>query len=263
MRKAVFLSAFLAGAALLGAATARAADPPVTEAQAIALFQSGQHQQALRAFDQILAAHPADPAEPLFYASTIRLENADWQTAKPMIERLMKLRPSLFAGWELMVQVDQAAGDKDGRDDAIDQLYAIWRTTTNPAIRARTSFLRDRIFTAKHTLLAYQMLDSSGDDATRFVFLPAGRETGPRHMILVHADRQTNEQWWDSGQVPQGTVVWHLDSVEQLPEGQQAVRAYRFYVKAPKYDDVRAKITGILNGSARPMTGEPDPFWTR
>ncbi len=263
MRGTVLLCACLASAALLHADPARAGDPPVAESQAVALFNSGHHQQALRAFDQILAGKPADPAEALFYASTIRLENADWQTARPMVERLMTLRPALFAGWELMVQIDQAAGDKAGRDDAITQIYSIWQTTTNPEVRARTAFLRDRIVGAKHALLAYQRLDSDGDDIIRFVFQPVPPPDGPRHLIVVRADRSTNEQWWQSNQVPEGTVVYHLDTLEQLPEGKEAVRTYQFYVEPPHYDDVRAKVAGILDGSVRPLSGEPDPFWTK
>jgi hypothetical protein len=61
--------------------------------------------------------------------------------------------------------------------------------------------------------------------------------------------------------VSYGTVVYHLDTIEQLPNGQRAVRPYEFYVEAPDYDRVRPKVVAILAGSIQPLSGQADPFW--
>ncbi len=58
-----------------------------------------------------------------------------------------------------------------------------------------------------------------------------------------------------------GTVVYHLDTLEQLPDGRSLARPYEFYLELPDYDKVRAKVAAILDGSAQPLSGSADPFW--
>jgi tetratricopeptide (TPR) repeat protein len=251
----------IAALLLLPAGIARAADPPVDQNQAMALMRDGKRNEALHAFDAIIAARPADPSRALYAASLIDLEDGDWQAAKPYVEQLVKLHPSSFPAWELMIQVDQAAGDLDDRDAAIQSLHSARDGARDPAVQSRVSFVRDRIAGAKHTLIAQETLDPGGGDILRFLFQPQEEEGKARHLIVVRADDETNERWRENGTVPDGTVVYHLDTIEQLADGQSAVRPYKYYLEAPDYDQVRAKVVEILAGTAQPSTGQADPFW--
>jgi tetratricopeptide (TPR) repeat protein len=251
----------LIAALLLPAGMARAADPPVDQKQAMALLRDGKRQEALHAFDAIIAARPPDPSQALYAASVIDLEDGDWQAAKPYVERLVKLRPSSFPAWELMIQVDQAAGDLDDRDASIQSLHTAWDEARDPAIRSRVSFIRDRIAGAKHTLIAQETLDPGGGDILRFLFQPRDEEGQARHVIVVRSDDATNERWRENGTVPDGTAVYHLDTVDQLADGQSVVRPYKYYLQSPDYDQVRAEVVEILAGTAQPLTGQADPFW--
>jgi hypothetical protein len=177
------------------------------------------------------------------------------------VQQLVKLRPSSFQAWEMMIQVQQAAGNRRERNDAIDQLFDCWHTALDPKTRARVSFVRDRIFGAKHTLVAQQALETFGEDTVRFVFQPVDETPPAHHLLAVRSDNQTNERWREDGTVPYGTIVYHLDSVEQLSNGQTAGRSYEFYLEPPDYDRVRAKVVEILAGTAQPMNGPADPFW--
>lgn len=107
-------------------ACAAAAAPPGD--RAMALLNAGKRQEALQAFEAIIAAKPADPAKALFFASMIDVEDGNWQAAKPMLERLVKLRPGMFPAWELMIQTYQAAGDTENRDMAIELLFDAWHS---------------------------------------------------------------------------------------------------------------------------------------
>ena len=160
-----------------------------------------------------------------------------------------------------MIQVDQAAGDLLDRDAAIETLQTAWRDALDPQIQSRVSFVRDRIVGAKHTLLAQQTLDPGGGDILRFLFQPQDEGEKPRHLIVVRSDDETNERWREDGTVPYGTSVYHLDTVEQLADGRSTIRPYEFYLDAPDYDKVRAKVVEILAGTAKPLTGQADPFW--
>jgi len=246
---------------LLVSTAALAAEPPVNQEEALALLRAGKRQDALHAFDVIIAANPPDPSEALYAASLIDLEDGNWRAAKPYVERLVKLRPASFPAWEMMIQVDQASGAFDDRDAAIQSLYTSWRSALDPKIEAKVAFVRDRIIGAKHTLIAQEMLDPGGDNILRFVFQPQDEAGTARHLIVVRSDDATNERWREDGTVPYGTVVYHLDTIEQLPNDRQAVRPYEYYVETPDYDRVRAKIVEILAGAAQPLVGKADPFW--
>jgi tetratricopeptide (TPR) repeat protein len=245
---------------LLGAA-ALAADPPLNQDQALALLRDGKRVDALHAFEAIIAAGPPDPSAALFYAGAIELEDGDWRAATPYVQRLVKLRPASFQAWEMMIQLDQAAGNLEDRDAAIQSLYDAWHSAFDPQTQARVSFVRDRIVGAKHTLIGQQMLETGGDNILRFEFQPAGEPKAARHLIVVRADDATNERWRQDGTVPDGTVVYHLDTVEQLANDQQVVRPYEYYLEPPDYDRVRAKVVAILAGTVQPLAGQADPFW--
>ncbi len=255
-------SRFILPILLLLSATALGADPPVTAQQAVALLQAGKRDEARHAFEAILAAKPNDPSDVLLMLGAMDLEDNKWQDARPLVEQLMTLRPASYTGWELMIQVDQAAGDFNDRDAAIQSLYTAWKDTLDPSIRSRVAFVRDRIFGPKHTLIAQETLEPIGDNILRFVFQPADEPSQPHHLIVVRSDSETNERWREDGTVSSGTIVYHLDTLEQLPNGRQMARPYEFYIDLPDYDKVRAMVTGILDGSVQPMTGAADPFWT-
>jgi len=224
-------------------------------------LRAGKRQEALHAFDMIIAANPPDPSEALYAASLIDLEDGDWRAAKPYVQRLVKLRPASFPAWEMMIQVDQASGDLNDRDAAIQSLYTSWRSALDPRIQARVSFVRDRIIGTKRTVVALETLDPGGDNILRFLFQPQDEQGTAHHLIVVRSDSATNERWREDGTVPYGTVVYHLDTIEQLPNNRQAVRPYEYYLETPDYDRVRAKIVEILAGTAQPLVGNADPFW--
>jgi hypothetical protein len=237
--------------------TALAADPAMDKA--MALLQSGKRQDALRAFNAIIAAKPQDPSEALFHAGNLYLEENNWRAAEPLLQRLVKLRPGSFPSWELMIQAYQAAGDADNRDVAIQSLYDAWHSALDPETQSQVAFRRDRIFGPKHTLIALQTLDPGGDDIVRFVFQPLD---DAHHLIVVRADNETNARWRENGTVSEATVVYHLDTVEQLPSGRTSDRSYEFFLEPPDYDVVRPKVLQILSGTIQPTSGPADPFWT-
>lgn len=239
-----------------------AADEPPSEQQAVALMKAGQRREALKVLGAVLAAKPADPSYALYLDGLINLQDNDWRSARPMVRQLVRLRPDSFQAWELMVQVDQAAGDTLDRDGAIHQLYEAWRSAPDPEIQSRVAFTRDRIFGAHHALLGQQTLEPGGDDTVRFLFQPVDEMGATKHAIIVQSDSETSMRWRDNGTVPFGTVVYHLDTVEGLANGAQNVRPYEYYLQPPDYDTVRAKVMGILAGTEKPLSGEADPYWT-
>ena len=147
---------------ILSTAAAPAPGPVPSQEQAMALLKAGKRQEALQMLNATIAAHPADLAPALYSAAALYLEDGNWQAAKPLAEQLTRLRPSSFDSWQLAIQAEQAAGDTDARDAAINALYAAWHSALDPNIQSRVSFVRDRIFGPKRTLIAGQTLEPGG-----------------------------------------------------------------------------------------------------
>jgi tetratricopeptide (TPR) repeat protein len=230
--------------------------------QAMALLKDGKKTEALQAFEAIIAAHPPQPAPALYEAATIALGLNQWREAKPYAQELVKRIPGSMQAWELMVQGDQASGDGDDQKLAMDSLYSAWRGAPDPSIKARVSFIRDRIFGSHHTLIVSQTLEPVGEDVLRYVFQPVESAGHPSHYLVLHSDDQTNQQWRDNGTITFSQAVYHLDGVRRLPDGTEASAPYKFFIDEPNYETVRALVIDILNGQAKPQIGDPDPFWT-
>jgi tetratricopeptide (TPR) repeat protein len=256
------MRAITALALLLALVQPVAAEPPPSIDQALAILKAGKRAEAIAAFDAILANKSQDPSQALFYAARTELEDGNTQAALPRLRQLVKLRPSAFPAWELLIQADQAAGDLADRDRAINALYDAWRSAIDPQIRSRVSFARDRIRGKARVVLAIEALEPAGETITRYAFQPADQAGPPQHLILVRSDEETNNRWRSSGLVPEGTVVYHLDTIQALPTGGSAVATYEFYIRPPEYDKVRAKVVAILSGEAKPLSGSADPYWT-
>jgi tetratricopeptide (TPR) repeat protein len=240
---------------------ASAADVPTFD-QALALMNSGKKAEALQAFEAIAESHPADPSQAAFAAASLALDLGKWQEAKPYAQQVVKLRPGNMQAWELMVQVDQAAGATEDEKLATDALYSAWRSALDPAIHNRLSFTRDRIFGPKRTLVVDQMLEPAGENIVRFIFQPTSEVGSPSHYLILHSDDQTNQQWRDTGTITYAQVVYHLDDVKRQPDGTEVAVPYKFYIGNPSYAEVRQLVVEILNGQAKPQIGDPDPYWT-
>ena len=256
------IAATLLGLSLSLPPLAAIADDAPTLAQAMALQKAGKQAEALQAYETIVASHPADPSDALYGAASTALNLNEWQEAKPYARQLVQLRPGNMMAWELMVQVDQAAGASDDQTLAMDSLYSAWRSALDPATQQRLSFTRDRIFGPKRTLVVSQTLEPAGENITLWVFQPTTTAGQPTHYLFVHSDDQTNQQWRDTGTITYSQVVYHLDDVTRHQDGTETFVPYKFFIEKPDYETVRKVVVDILNGQAKPQIGEPDPYWT-
>ena len=95
----------------------------------------------------------------------------------------------------------------------------------------------------------------------RLLFQPVNSDGPAVHVILLRSDNDTNRQWRDNGTITEDKIVYHLDTIEQLPDGKTSERSYAFYLDVPGYDEIRAKVVQILSGTIQPLNGAADPFW--
>lgn len=248
----------VAAALLCLLAAAATAAPGVDEA--ISLFDHGKVAEAKAAFDTILTTNPSEPRA-LYYAARINAAVGKPQIAIQQILLLLKIAPSWLPALELQVQVYQALGETDRRDAAIDRLRAERGSSLNPG-RFALAFIRDRFTVGGRTYLVSERFDPSGETIIRYIVADESVGAEARHMIMLLSDPETNDRWREVAKVSSSALVYHLDTVDPGPDGDQVRRPYVNYVGAPDYDTVRALVMDILSGRAKPMSGEPDPYWT-
>ncbi len=224
--------------------------------RAVATFTHGDTKTALAQVEAILTRSPEN--QNALYDSALfnyQLNNID--AARGRLERVVNLAGNYSAAWELMVQVTQAQGDVDRRDEAIGRLKISIATAIDPEIRERTEFIRDRILVADRAVYAADYFTRSGSDFTRYQWALGDPRMDQEHGILLRTDAATTENWSGTALLPPEKQLFHLDMVDPRPEGGDRVAIYAYYVGEPDYDSVRATVVQILRGDAKPLSGDP------
>jgi hypothetical protein len=251
--------ALLAGEPIgVAAADPKPADPV---AQAIALYSSGRIAEAKHAFDIYLVDHPRDPRS-LYFAATINTTNGQPVIAIQQVLLLLQAAPGSLAALELEVQVYQALGDRQRRDEAIDTLRSERDNTIKPDPRYALMFIRDRFKVNGRTFIGAERFEKGGETIIRYTFAEESIAANPAHILALISDPETNQRWRELAELPEKALVYHLDADDLQPDGSHRHTTYANYIAEPAYDTVRDLAIDILSGRARPLAGHPDPYWT-
>jgi tetratricopeptide (TPR) repeat protein len=224
--------------------------------RAVALSKTGDLAGGLALCETILAHNP-NHENALLWAAELNFYMNNLDVARGRIERLVKVAGNYLVAWELMVQITQAQGDLERRDEAIKRLKLAISTALDPTIRLKSDFIRDRIPLANGAVQAVDYFARGGSDFTRYQFAYGDPRLDPEHGLLLRTDQDTTQNWSETALLPQEKQLFHLDMVDPTPSGGQKVAIYAYYVGEPDYDTVRAKVLEILRGTAQPVAGEP------
>jgi tetratricopeptide (TPR) repeat protein len=249
----------LAIALVLAAAAPAAPERREALTQASAALDAGRPEEAERLAAPLLQANPSDELA-LLLSGLAHARNGKLPLALQEAQRLTGLYPGSIGGWELMIQVAQAAGDMNRREDAIREVRSARNSAMNPKMRNRTAFVRDRIVAGNRVLLVAELFDGGGGNTTRFEMTEEG--AGARHRLAVWSDEATTETWRENGLLPEGRVLYHLDAIHLDEDGNVARFVYEYYIDTLDYDAIRAKAAAILTGAIKPMSGQEDTYWT-
>jgi tetratricopeptide (TPR) repeat protein len=232
----------------------------LTVEQAIALYESGKIAEAKQAFDTILVGDPNEPRS-LYYSASINSTSGHPQIAIQQVLLLLKSHPDSLAALELEVQVYQALGVPGRRDAAIERLRIERDSMIHPNPRYAVAFTRDRFMVGGRTFITSERFDPGGETIVRYTFVEEATAAHPRHVIVLLSDPETNERWRDAANLTVDDVVYHLDTIAAATNGNEVHAIYNNYVGEPNYDTVRAAVTDILTGKAKPISGDADPYW--
>ena len=231
------------------------ADAPSLE-HANAAYVKGDSAAALAEVEEILAKNPNEP-NALLFSARFNFDMGNLDAARGRAERMVKLSGSNATAWELMLWITQAQGDLPRRDEALSRLKIAIGSAIDPEVRRRQMLLRDRITGNGHVVVAADYFERAGYDFIRYQFTSIEPRRDPQHGLLLRTDTATTDMWSSAALLPPSKRLFHLDLVEVMPDGDDNVTIYQYYVDEPGYDVVRAKVMEILRGEAKPISGTP------
>jgi len=248
-------------AVILAAAAPAAPERREALTQASAALDAGRPDEAERLAAPLLQANPSDELA-LLVSGLAHARDGKLPLALQEAQRLTSLYPGSIGGWELMIQVAQAAGDVNLREDAIREARSARDSAMDPKVRNRVAFVRDRIVAGNRVLLVAELFDGGGGNSVRFEMTEEGAGVRARHRLVVWSDEATTETWRENGLLPEGRVLYHLDAIHFDEDGSAARFVYEYYIDTLNYDAIRAKAAAILTGAIKPMSGQEDTYWT-
>lgn len=234
---------------------ARADEVAPTVAAAAALYDKGQKDESLRMAEAILQKTPNDFGA-LYLAARIEQDKGHVEKALKYAETLGKDYRGVVVSWELLAQLYQATGQLDRRDSAVRELISTQRSALDPAVRARPYILRDRIDAYGHSVVTRENFDTGGNDYIKYLFVPVQEMAEPSKALLLIADDALTQSWIESGMLPAGKRLFHLDSIYRIDGNTQGHTVYQIYTDLPDYDTIRAKVLEIMSGKAKPLSGQ-------
>lgn len=226
-----------------------------TDEHATARYNEGDIAGAVEEFQRVLAKAPDDPRA-LYLGAAGNLELGRLAQARALADRLVKISGGFVISWELMAQIAQGQGDLKRRDEAIDEVKMAIRTAVNPAVRAKGSFIRDRIAAKGGALAATEFFLAAGTDFTRYQINWVTPEKNGETALLLRTDSATTQTWAETALMPPEKLLFHLDMVTPKEGGEPDVATYAYFVGEPAYDAVRAKVLEILQGKLKPQSGK-------
>ena len=224
--------------------------------RAIQEFDKGNTIAALSMTEAVLSRSPDHP-QALFRSALFNFHLNNLEAARGRLERLVRVSGSFFSAWELMVQVTQAQGDLERRNEAVDRVKIAIHSALDPEVRRRADFARERIRTPAGDVVVVDFFERSGSDYTRYQFIKGDPRTNVDIGLVLRTDAVTTQNWEVTALLPPDKQLFHLDLVDPVPGGGEKVAIYQYYVGQPDFDTVNAKVMQILRGEVQPLSGEP------
>ena len=174
---------------------------------------------------------------------------SDFEAAADYFQRFRDLRPEHFPVWSNLVQVYQAKGDLALRDQARRDLIAYKNVSEDPEIRSLPVYVREWFRTAQHEVFGLEYFELEGDFALRYVFHVNGIDGDLDYKISLGSYKFTNQVERESGRLPEGVRLFHLDAYRNRDHFTLA-----FYEGEPSYDEIRPVVIKVIE------SGGPEAF---
>jgi tetratricopeptide (TPR) repeat protein len=210
-----------------------------------------EHTEALASFQRTLAADPDNRAALYNAGMAAYLAGLPDQSVTHW-GRLKALEPQDWRVRSKLIQAYQALGRLPQRDAERAELLRMRGTTQDDELKRAKNYCRDQFAVGEARVMALEFFDLEGETPIRYSFDlldDSGQRVVARYTLGSYA--ATNAIALESGQIQAGQRLFHLDGYK--PGGVH--ETYGFMVGEPGYDEVKAAVTQILQGTWRPVSG--------
>ena len=216
------------------------------------LMEQRKPGEALVHYKQALAILPDEPSI-LFNAGVAAFGSKDYAYAAESWKQLKAVEPLDWHTRAKLIQVYQALGKLPERDKERAELFEMWKSGKSAELKKQTEYCRDQFEVKGQKVMAFELYELKGDRALRYVFSILNKtEDGEEWRISMGSYKNTDAVWRElqNPKPKDHERLFHLDGY--FKNGGHAT--YGMFFPEPSYDDIRAKVIKILEGTSDPIS---------
>ena len=207
----------------------------------------GDSSEAVRQFESLAEVESTRHLASYNLGQIYQLQK-EHEAALYWFQRAANARPDDWRTVAKLVQAFQALGRTSERDRARARLLDLYRTRKIPG----DEFCREQFQDGRYLVRVFERFELAGEWTFRYRFeladLPA---PGAVRTIVLGSYQPTTELARLRGGIASSERVFHLDGYGPGP----AHLTYRFYMREPSYEEVRARVVEILRNRGQPISG--------
>ncbi len=207
--------------------------------------------KALEAWDAILKIDPEDSLARWNHAQTLQTLGESTRAIAAFTE-ISKLDPGEWKAIAKIIQLSEALGKKQQRDEWVKNLYAIRKKGKLPSLIGQAFYIRDQFTAGDYRVYSLEYFELKGERAVKYSFNLRDQKTGENaYRISLGSYESTNAIARELGDLKKGERRFHLDGY--YPDG--AHRTFGFFTGNPGYDQIKKLVKKIVTGKTKAISG--------
>lgn len=209
-----------------------------------ALIAAGRPLESVPTLRRALQLDPADAVSWYNLGQVLQNQSDPAESLKAFTEAA-RLRPDDWRAKAKIVQCHAALGDVKAREEAI---LEVRRLKDEGKVSAE-SFCREQFDHAGARVMVYDQFKPTGDRPVRYTFRVMASAGKPAYYLSLGSYDATTSLARQSGEIGPDERIWHLDGY--FPD---ELRTYKILKVQPPYDEVKAMVLAVLDGTLKPAT---------
>jgi tetratricopeptide (TPR) repeat protein len=220
------------------------------------LMEQRKYADALARYKEALAILPSDPSL-LYNGGLAAYSSKDYGTAADLWKRLKAADPLDWRSRTKLIQAYQALAKLTERDAERRELFEMWKSGRPDDLKAQFEYCRDQFEVNGKKVMAFEHFELKGERALRYVFSILNEAGDAEDYRISLGSYELDQAIWRETTKPkpkEGERLFHLDGYFKWGHA-----TYGFYSPEPSYDQVRARVSQILEGKGNPMSTTVTP----
>lgn len=215
----------------------------------VVVYELRGEAEALDRFMKVLEIDPAH-ADAAYNAGTISQNAGNYEQALGYFNVVVSSNPDHWGARTKVIQLYQALGEYDLRDQARDELLDLRRRGEVEDLAMATHYVRDQFDDRDKHVVVLEYFDLEGMTPMRYIFEIFDASSGKKQMQISLGSYVFTRTIAKEQGVDDADQLFHLDGY--WPNGSHAT--YGFFIPEPTYDTVRKLVLEILDDKLSPVS---------